>query len=674
MAKRGDNFPVNPMSNIFRPKANRSTWTGSRKFIALLLAVIPSIPVAALAADFIPATRRVPWTPGVTVGVPGGIPTNRTNVINAADAPYHADYSGATDARAAIQAAIDAAASTPGTIVYLRAGTYRLNGSLSFPWGRNNITLRGAGMAQTTLAVHGAVQVGIYVGAMENYGPPFGGSYADVAISAGLAKGSTQVTIGTTNGFAVGQQMRIAAANDPALPHFSSGGDYLRAQNVRVTAKTATTLSFSPPLYEDYGGGAFPAGVSTGANGFYNRGIGLEGFTLDCSNSTAQNGGGVFAGIQVENTNSSWLKEVKVVQAGNYPLFFYFCSEIEVRRCHFGALKNPNGSNRAGILCNATSASLFEDNIIVHQQPNIEVNTGSSGNAFSRNYTQSNSFGIDSNHSAHNQFNLYEGNVAGLFIADGYFGSVSDDTVFRNKLGATVSLKRFTRRYNVACNYLFDGFQLGLPFIGNTNFSGEANHPSTTWRDFESATQPYLAATLTTRASATEGTLTFATKTGSITNGWQWIDIRWEGGQFIAMQVGTVSGLTATIRPYLHGGTLPPVGTAIKVWTGPAGYSEKDLGVEATLIAGGNRRTDNNTVSALTGDVPSSFLYGEIKPQWLIDAETELGRTFTLKGFSPETTATTSDQDIPAGYRHANPTAPLVFNNAPPTQVRIVRQ
>ena len=40
----------------------------------------------------------VHWKPGVTVGVPGGIPTDRKHLIDVTTAPYNADNSGATDA------------------------------------------------------------------------------------------------------------------------------------------------------------------------------------------------------------------------------------------------------------------------------------------------------------------------------------------------------------------------------------------------------------------------------------------------------------------------------------------------------------------------------------------------------------------------------------------------
>ena len=94
---------------------------------------------------------------------------------------------------------------------------------------------------------------------------------------------------------------------------------------------------------------------------------------------------------------------------------------------------------------------------------------------------------IDSNHGPHNSFNLYEGNIAPNLQADGYFGSVSEDVVFRNWFhgtapggitGFTLSLNRFTRRYTLAGN-LFGRtgitnatYSFGNPNMGNSSSSG----------------------------------------------------------------------------------------------------------------------------------------------------------------------------------------------------------
>ena len=73
---------------------------------------------------------------------------------------------------------------------------------------------------------------------------------------------------------------------------------------------------------------------------------------------------------------------------------------------------------------------------------------------------------IDTNHSPHCSFNLYEGNVAPRFQCDGYHGSASHDTAFRNWFHGTsetgksmdfwicVNLNRWTRDYSIVGNIL----------------------------------------------------------------------------------------------------------------------------------------------------------------------------------------------------------------------------
>jgi hypothetical protein len=80
-----------------------------------LLVVLTSGPVS---SDIIPTDRVCDWTPGVNVGVPGGIP-NRAVIGSTVDAAVSGAGSG--DASAALGAAIDTCPS--GQVVMIPAGT-----------------------------------------------------------------------------------------------------------------------------------------------------------------------------------------------------------------------------------------------------------------------------------------------------------------------------------------------------------------------------------------------------------------------------------------------------------------------------------------------------------------------------------------------------------------------
>ncbi len=117
---------------------------------ALLLAALVSSPTL---AEIIPADRRAAWTPGVTVGVPGGIP-HRTSVGATVNAARFG--TGSVDASAAIGAAIDAC--PPGQVVFIPAGTYRLDKRVYRP-SASAITIRGAGMGKTILKANSRAEV-----------------------------------------------------------------------------------------------------------------------------------------------------------------------------------------------------------------------------------------------------------------------------------------------------------------------------------------------------------------------------------------------------------------------------------------------------------------------------------------------------------------------------------
>jgi hypothetical protein len=160
----------------------------------------------------------------------------------------------------------------------------------------------------------------------------------------------------------------------------------------------------------------------------------------------------------------------------------------EVRDCYFNdsqaygsnnAGLNVRGTTNAGVNQGAVTAFKFENNIFDKTFPGVEMQNASSGCFIAYNYgyaTQSgvytpgdtyvgwNSCMLNDNHGPHDMMNLWEGNVAEQFVSDGYFGSSSHGTVFRNHLWGrnprfaiswnAVSLNRWACFYNVVDNVL----------------------------------------------------------------------------------------------------------------------------------------------------------------------------------------------------------------------------
>jgi hypothetical protein len=125
------------------------------------------------------------------------------------------------------------------------------------------------------------------------------------------------------------------------------------------------------------------------------------------------------------------------------------------------------------------TAFKFENNIFDKTFPGVEMQNASSGNYVGYNYGYAvqagniqpgdtyvgwNSGMLNDNHGPHDMMNLYEGNVAEQFTSDGYFGSASHGTLFRNYLLGrnprfniswnAISLNRWSYHYNVVGNVL----------------------------------------------------------------------------------------------------------------------------------------------------------------------------------------------------------------------------
>jgi hypothetical protein len=215
------------------------------------------------------------------------------------------------------------------------------------------------------------------------------------------------------------------------------------------------------------------------------------------------------------------VKNVAVRKVGNYHLSISDSLQCEVRHSTLAQRKSKGTTNGSALLVGTTSSSLFEDNVLSEQFPHIEVNA-SCGNVIAYNFCHDSSVSgllgcsINTNHGAHSNFNLYEGNVSPKFQSDGYHGGASHDTAFRNWFHGTsdktdlfwicVNLNRFTRYYSLVGNvlgakghpWLYDNgdqgfgydqkfiYVLGMPNMGNGGFSGTAQ-PSRgkPWKDWD---------------------------------------------------------------------------------------------------------------------------------------------------------------------------------------------
>lgn len=580
-------------------------WAIYRIYLAQLLVVV--FGSMQLNAAAIPADRNGDWRAGATVGIPGGIPRDRVTVIDVTQAPYNADKTGGRDASTSINNAIRGA--TAGSIVYLPAGVFRIDAQISLR-NKSNITLRGSGPS-TVLDIRYSSGAAIYAGSDTQWPDNYNNGGSN--ITAGYSQRAASLTVSDADLFSVGDILIITENNDLELPVLNvNGGSRLRGQMSRIVSKAGLNIGIAPSLFWALSASNNPkvhkllAKISN---------VGIENLKIDLSNSTAP------FGIWLQQADRCWIDNVVVSRPSGYGIYLLYAFESEVRRATVLDRKTA-GSNGAGILVERTTACLVEDNILIKQFPHIEVNFMSTGNVFAYNFCEDSSVygvvgcSIDTNHGPHNSYNLYEGNVAPNVQADGYFGSVSDDTVFRNWLHGTcpgiqaarepVLLQRFTRNYSIVGNLLGKSgvafasiggaaaggpYSFGLPNMGNTGYSGIAQlSRNTPW------------------------------------------------GNWQALLNGTIPQIPFNNR-----------------------FQEKDLDVADTVFVKGNFNLKDNAVSpaeSLSGAILPSSLYRQSKPSWFGELQ--------WPAFGPDSISPRIDS-IPAGYRYLhNKEVPGASSNSLP--------
>jgi len=329
----------------------------------------------------------------------------------------------------------------------------------------------------------------------------------NVPITAGATLGSNTITVSDTSAFSVDQPMSIVPNPLPVWAH-NLGGFPDTSQTMRITFKvrslTSTTVTFDPPCPFDFSSLNPQARPFEGpSNGYYFiQGVGVEDLTVDLSAST------IGWAIEYEQAWGCWVKSVEVTGAYSRQMRFGTLVRGEVRECYThnaGSGPDHEGIDFDGDCC----WNLVEDNIC-NNGGTSPIQFGDSVGANSCNVVAYNYvlntapafWDISFNHAPHDMLNLAEGNVIDNYKDDGYFGSSSHNTLFRNRINYNLELKHFSNYYNIVGNILgtsgwtnaYDTEQvdypnppysinpvygLGFPNIGNDDYTGitEATNP-----------------------------------------------------------------------------------------------------------------------------------------------------------------------------------------------------
>jgi hypothetical protein len=629
----------------------------------------------------IPSARLVDWTPGTHVGVIGGIParTDPSKVVNVLD--FGADNTGVSNAGTAVQAAIDSVANlvSPNyAVIYFPAGTYRFTNNPIIHYYNSQITLRGelggTNADKLTVIKPEGTAFGFVITSEQQDTP--------TAVTSGLSKGATTLVVADTSLISVGQCVEVQVANDYTVPTFARFGFDLAdtgvsiyKQLVRVTAVNSgtKTITFFPPLYDDYGSGSLQAQVVP--NLHMVQGVGVEDMEID--QSVSQPAG---RAVSFDFVYGCWMKNVYAHTTDNFMVSFNEALNCEVRDCD---LWDVIHDGHALLIYENACAGLIENNSFWSAYPHIEMNQATMGNVVGYNYCKESGPGehIDC-HDAHPMYNLIEGNVfvhgAGVRMTDFFHGSASRHTFFRNVVEGFIGHRAFSRDMSSVGNIIDLGFSYGLPNGGNGDFSGYASligtvrpdtHvPADPWADW--GTRLPQAGTVTITGSSCVATNSVfdvtmeAPSVGNPNGKGFWVDLIAGPNANRALQIITyISPTHVTLSDVSLNDTTP---RAFKIVSGVGsagnvgGFKELDLDVEASAIDKGNWNVADQSYSSLGGDTLPNSLYLSGAPGFFdgftyppINATTTQPSTFDSDGY---------DTILPAGARFNDFTPPTGGN------------
>jgi|SRR5580700_4341555 hypothetical protein len=571
-----------------------------------------------------PSTLSSPQECGIdwsVAGVVGGIPSGSWTQSGATVNPTGGDSTGA------IQSALNSCGKNH--FVLLGAGTFNVT-SLSIP---SNCVLRGSGTLKTIVNSTGS---GGAVYTLGGGGPGY--TPASTNIASGATSGSTSIVVSSSSGISAGTLLAITELNDPSYvtpdtsngvcswcDGTSDGAARTRGQTVQVTNVSGNTLTISPALYSNYGvaPGTSPAQAWPFPVAGQNEGVELL--------QTYANGSGYKAVYSLNACVNCWVKGVFNNYADADHVDVINGLHDEVRDSYFSNayVHTPGSTDSEVDLELRTSATLVENNILERLHVGLMVEWGASGNVVGYNYSYGN---FDSGcgclvimasidfHGAHPQFNLFEGNVANNITMDSFWGSGSNNTMFRNHfravdtLASPLSAGRNTVNWSSTqlTTEQLTGEQLAFPYtnlnsLGNVLGSADALTAASTL--YNSGASPF-ASTVTPPATRNYSNFFSAVSigynTGSDTN----------GGGVPGSWVGKASGT------FFQNGNF-------------------DIASKSVIWNGGSNA------------LPASF-YKSSKPSWF--------GSVPWPAIGPDVTGGNVDASVLGGHVNANP-AEVCYNN-----------
>jgi len=392
-------------------------------------------------STIIPSNRKVDWSrAGVWVSDVKGIPSRTSIFCNVKTgipgSSLLARGDGVQDDTAALQAAINACPA--GQVVLVPQGTYRISGILQISKG---IVVRGEGPNKTRIINYSNNWIFRISGSGINPNPK--------NVLSGFQKGSDTVTVSDGTPFAPGYIVTMDQLNEAGLVTPTGvgtctwcgrdglGGTRAYGETMLVKSRSGNTVTFNRPLYYNFQSSYLPQLYVHSHAPIENAGI----EDLYIESAVGNTAGG---GILMTNCRYCW---VKGVEGYNFPekhvVLRWGTYGNEIRYNYFHGAQSFAGDRGYGIHIFGNSCdNLIEDNILYYLHTGVAFEAGGAGNVVAYNHIERTQHGNDPQwfqagivtHGAHPYMNLIEGNVVNKVHLDGYWGSGSHTTVFRNHI------------------------------------------------------------------------------------------------------------------------------------------------------------------------------------------------------------------------------------------------
>jgi hypothetical protein len=462
--------------------------------------------------------RAIDWS---SAGVPGGIPTTRTQCVNTQCATVTTAGSAATAAQ--INAAL--ANAPANTYVLLAAGTYSV-GANSINLTKDNVTLRGSGSNSTFLVAGNGANCALgspsgFICAYDSLGlydgnaqvlPPNG--IRQMSWTAGLTDGSTSITLNSCGAGCippvVNQTIILDVADDPS----DTSGLYIcglsTCNNEGTTNPVGRTIGGVFHSQQEIvlvcsisGSGTGPYTVGITSNGNCASATGIHGSNWNKSSGspgawwpgtitgagiedlsadyTANITGSGQNGITLYDCFGCWVKGVRGIQpAGQSHVLPYQSSHWTVQDSYFYG--SPGAQQSYGVQPYESGDGLVQNNIF-QQIASPFVSGNHMGTVVAYNFSVYNLFSnanwMQVTYFSHNtgaMFNLFESNTFNGLTSDDDWGTSAQSTAFRNRIIGQETVSGLQRTLNTGA-FKLDWGSRGFNVIGNV--IGTASYDNT---------------------------------------------------------------------------------------------------------------------------------------------------------------------------------------------------